>query len=475
MSRFWKSLSKYDKILAVLFLLTLPFVKPAIEGDGVGYYAYVRSPLIDRNFQFKSDFRDPKNELLWIYLDAHFVPNPITKTGHLPNFYSAGPAVLWLPGVAATHAVVLALDHFGAAIPADGHSRPYVLVVSYMTALYGFLGLWIAMRLARKYVDEAWAFWATLGIWLASSLPLYLYLYPSCSHAHSVFCAALFLWYWDRTRDTRTARQWLVLGLLYGLLVDVYYANFVFALAPIAEVALGFFKSRREQGSAAPETSSRRLDFAGFAACAIGSLIGLLPTFITRAIVYGSPLSTGVYGDVRWRWAAPMFRQVLFDTSHGIFVCTPILLLAALGVFLLARKKPAIGAGCAAVLVAFYALVALYPWWYGAFGFGNRLFVSLTPIFVLGLAFLFEEAVALWRQDARAAAWRLVPVTSLLILWNLGLVYQWSQDMFPWRSQVYWGEILYNQFHDVPRDSWHSFKSKFSTAKVSASSPDAPH
>jgi hypothetical protein len=131
--------------------------------------------------------------------------------------------------------------------------------------------------------------------------------------------------------------------------------------------------------------------------------------------------------------------------------------------------------GCAAVTVAFYALVALYPWWYGAFGFGNRLFVSLTPIFVLGLAFLFEQAVALWRGSSRAAAWRLIPVTSLLILWNLGLVYQWSQDMFPWRSQVYWGEILYNQFHDVPRDSWHSLKEKFSTAHVSASPLDAPH
>jgi len=34
-----------------LFLCTLPLVNPIVHGDGVGYYAYVRAPLIDHNFR----------------------------------------------------------------------------------------------------------------------------------------------------------------------------------------------------------------------------------------------------------------------------------------------------------------------------------------------------------------------------------------------------------------------------------------
>ena len=66
----------YEKTLLFLFLLTLPFVHPAVEGDGVGYYAYLRSPLIDRNFQFSSDFKDPKNELLVDLSRQAFHPQP---------------------------------------------------------------------------------------------------------------------------------------------------------------------------------------------------------------------------------------------------------------------------------------------------------------------------------------------------------------------------------------------------------------
>jgi hypothetical protein len=454
----WRSFSRYEKTLLFLFLISLPFVHPAVEGDGVGYYAYLRSPLIDHNFQFAGDYKDPKNELLSIYLDRHFIQNPITKTGHLPNFYSVGPAILWLPFIAVTHAVVLALKHFGWSIAADGHSRPYIVILCVATALYGFLGLWISFRLARKYVDERWAFWATLAIWLASSLPLFLYLYPSWSHAHSVFCVSLFLWYWDRTRGTRTPRQWLVLGLLSGLMLDVYSANVVFVLAPAIEAASAYFRVWRKRAAGLHEFWSNVRSHLSYAA---GAFLALLPTFIAREIVYGNPLAAGVYAGVPWRWAHPMFRAVLFDTSHGLFICTPILLLAVVGIFLLVWRRPEVGRPCLAISLAFYVLISLYPWWFGAFGFGNRFFVSLTPIFILGLSFLFSESLKLW-GTTRAASRRLLPVTALFILWNLGLVYQWSVDMFPWRSQVYWDEVLYDQFRVVPQQAFRDLRAKFS-------------
>jgi hypothetical protein len=41
---------RYTRILLIVFLCTLPLVNPIVHGDGVGYYAYVRAPLIEHNF-----------------------------------------------------------------------------------------------------------------------------------------------------------------------------------------------------------------------------------------------------------------------------------------------------------------------------------------------------------------------------------------------------------------------------------------
>jgi hypothetical protein len=40
---------RYTGILLLLFLCTLPLVNPIVHGDGVGYYAYVRAPLIEQS------------------------------------------------------------------------------------------------------------------------------------------------------------------------------------------------------------------------------------------------------------------------------------------------------------------------------------------------------------------------------------------------------------------------------------------
>src|SRR5437879_3224704 len=48
----------------------------------------------------------------------------------------------------------------------------------------------------------------------------------------------------------------------------------------------------------------------------------LLPTFITRYFIYGSPFATG-YGPVQnWAWRSPRFLAVLFSSEHGFFSWT---------------------------------------------------------------------------------------------------------------------------------------------------------
>ena len=170
----------------------------------------------------------------------------------------------------------LLCDRLGAHIAADGFSTPYVITMAFATAFYGFLGLWLSFRLARKYFAERWAFLATIGIWWASSLPVYMYFNPSWSHAHSAFAVALFLWYWHRTRGDRTIPQWILLGLLSGFIVDVYYPNGALLLIPLLEgisdigLTLNRARTRRGDGPAFR---------AAFDLCRCAFAVALLPTF----------------------------------------------------------------------------------------------------------------------------------------------------------------------------------------------------
>ncbi len=98
-----------------------------------------------------------------------------------------------------------------------------------------FPGSMVFVSICASIFEERFALIATIGIWLASSLPAYMYGDPSWAHAHSVFAGGLFLWYWHRTLGRRTGVEWLILGLIAGLMLDVYYANFVFLIAPVFE------------------------------------------------------------------------------------------------------------------------------------------------------------------------------------------------------------------------------------------------
>src|SRR6266481_391545 len=218
---------KSERLLLLFWILSLPFLNPWVRGDGVGYYAFARAPLIQHNLDFTEDYRHANESFRGPRFDENGQLRSVfrTSTDHLENHFTVGPAILWLPFLFLAHIGVLLARSLGSSVTADGFSAPYRITMALATAFYGFLGLLLAFRLVRHYVEERWALLATLSIWWASSLPVYMYFNPSWSHAHSAFAVALFLWYWHETRSSRSLAQWLILAVIAGLMLNVYYAN----------------------------------------------------------------------------------------------------------------------------------------------------------------------------------------------------------------------------------------------------------
>jgi hypothetical protein len=441
--------SRYaEHILFVLFLLSLPLLNPWIRGDGVGYYAMARAPLIEHSFDFFHDYQSANARFRDARLDEHGDVRPVfrTPTGHLDNHFTVGPAILWTPFLLLAHVSVLFARALGSAVPADGFSAPYRFAMAFATGLYGFLGLLLSFRLARKYVSDVWALLATIAIWWASSLPVYMYFNPSWSHAHSAFVVALFLWYWHETRLARTISQWFVLALISGLMLNVYYANTMLLAVLVAESLPQYLGAFRRAPSA-PDVST--LASRHFLFCAV-VLVCLLPTFVTRQIIYGSAFASGYIPVRDWLWRSPVFFQVLFSSNHGLFVWTPIIIFSFVGLLLFARRKPGVGVPFLAAVFAFYLFISCYPDWAGISSFGNRFFISLTPLFILGLA-VFLSRISQFFAATRTALLVCSAVLACFILWNLGFMFQWGIHLVPARGPIDFPQMARNQFTVVPR------------------------
>jgi hypothetical protein len=437
-------LSRYEKILLVIFSLSLSLSNPWVRGDGVGYYAFGRSLLIEHNLNFQKDWLAANTSFRMGRTDStgNILADQYTSTGHLDNHFSIGPAILWSPFLVVAHMAVRCYDSLGGHVAADGYSEPYLLAMAFGTAVYGFLSLWISFRVARKYLAERWAFLGTLGIWFASSLPVYMYFNPSWSHAHSSFMVAVFVWYWDRTRQSRTMLQWAILGAIGGLMMDVYYPNGILLLLPLLESLGTYWKGvfGTEPKKAIGSLLLNNILFAGV------TLAGFLPTLVSKKIIYGNYLNFG-YAE-QWIWESPALLKVCFSSQHGLFSWTPITMLSVVGLFLSHRRDRVLALYSVCVFAAYVYIIGCYQDWDGLSSFGNRFFVSLTVLFVLGFAALCDWAAQTW-NERRARI--LAPIlTSVLILWNMGLIFQWGTHLIPARGPISWRTAAYNQIVVVP-------------------------
>jgi hypothetical protein len=446
--------STYLKTLLFLFVLSLPLVNPWVRGDGVGYYAFARAPLIEHSLDFTNDWRNANTSFRMGRIDpaGHIYGDQYTRTGHLDNHFAIGPAILWSPFLLVAHFAVLAWDRLGGHVAANGFTAPYRFAMALATLFYGFLSLLISFFLARRYVPERWAFWGTLGIWLGSSLPVYMYFNPSWSHALSAFTVALFLWQWIRTRNHRTFFQALMLGLIGGLMLDVYYVSGVLLMLPLMEfIADSVSDGRRREWAQVFRRALANVIFS------VALFAAFLPTLIAKKILYGGYFTFG-YTE-HWYWNSPALFKVCFSAEHGLFSWTPVLLLAVVGLLALKAYEPSLSVQLFVTFCLFVYAMGCYEDWSGISSYGNRFFVSLTPIFVIGLAAFLARLSALLEERplvAQRAGALAVTLLLLFVLWNFGLIFQWGTHLIPARGPIDFRAAAYNQVAVVPSQAARS-------------------
>ena len=449
-------------LLAVVAALSLTAVTTRINAsDEIQFFAWLHSWTFDRDVDFDNEYR--------YFYDAGPGQNPgfvdtfleaTNEAGRRPNFTPIGSALLWLPFYAGGH-LIAGLS--GA--PTDGLGPHYVAAVAYGSAIYGLLAVVLSAAIVRRLVGGSGLTAAGL-ILFGTPLVFYMYVAPGFAHANSAFAVSLFLWVWLRVRDRWSAAGVVALGLCAALLPMVREQDAFFVAGPAIDFARWAWMRRRAAADAAAHAGAWRRAVL-LAAIGLGTAaLAYAPQVASYQALNGHPGPT-VKVARKMTWSSPHFFEVLLSPQHGLFLWTPLALVAIGGLFWLVlhtttTTAPGTSAAAGAVrrhhpelgwiasMLILMCLLQVYvsgsvESWTVAGAFGQRRFVALTPILAVGLAVLLPSP----GMRARGA-WLRVALCLLLVWWNLGLMAQFGLHLMD-RQRLSVRENARVTFFELPR------------------------
>lgn len=381
-----------------------------VRGDGVGYYAWLRSPLVDGDWNFDNEY-DDLNPM------QSGITNERTPVGARANPWSVGPALLWAPLVTLCHALTSA-GAFGNSA-ADGYSLPYQLAVAVTGLAAGLASLGLMFAISRRFAEPVAAAAGAACVALGSTFAYYSAAEPSVGHGPGAAALLLFVWFWLRDFGGTTARRWLTLGVLLGLAAATRWQLAAYGIVLLGELAWLALAAR-------PRPAVKAFVTVGLA-LAVGLLVGTLPQLIAWKVVYGAWLVEPM--RLARNWFAPDVWRVLLSPDRGFFYWTPLVAVAAVGMLVaVARHTDArrVQVGLLALAIAgqVYALSAITGTGvYTGSAFGYRQLTESAALLAPGLATLF----ALRRRWTVGV----VAVCVALVGWNLLMLGAYRYGQLP--------------------------------------------
>lgn len=411
--------------LCLAFAITLPAVTSRLyASDEIEYFAWLRSIAFDHDVDFRNEYQhfyDTGVAHTTEFYDTFLSAERANEIGRPVNYATPGPGILWSPFYLVGHVAAI----FSGA-PRDGFSHPYIAAIAYGSACYGFLATIISAVIARRVFGRGRA--VSLAIAFGTPLIFYTYVAPGFGHAASAFAVSLLVWVWLRVRTRWTIAGGIALGLCAGLVGVVREQDVFLALGPAIDFLI-YWLGR----GAAVSPDPRRNPAAVAAAGTLAFLAGIAPLLLAYKALNGRFFPTETAAR-KMTWTAPHAWGVLFDPHHGLFAWTPLAVVAVIGLVAVAFagrnavvRSQTTDRDARRIAIIALIMVAAQAYssgsvesWTVAGSFGQRRFVAITPLLVLGLAGLFTFVQTTWSRRAISV------IVVLCIWWNLGLMAQFG-------------------------------------------------
>jgi hypothetical protein len=418
----------YLGIFLVLVIFGIKYGELVDHYDGLMYYAYLPSIIIDHDLDFSNQYAALQ---CFSWYDK-------TPTGHLGNIMAIGPAILWSPVFILMHLAAWVCNLLGYHLPMDGNSLPYTLSPLLGNIIYFLFSLNFIYRLCRKYFPVSITIVAISSIILSSFYIFYLIFAPSYSHITSLAMVSWFIYYWDKTRKERTTSSWVILGILSGLMTLVRWQNCIFAVVLVWDLVNAIILNYQNKNFIRIKELLMQVSLY-----AVIVFIMLIPQMLIWKIIYGKYITIPL-GSGYMLWKYPMISETLFSSRHGLFSWTPLAMFGLLGsLFFYKRDKLLAGYLLIIFSIMLYINSCVSDWWGGG-GFGMRRFDGFLILFTLGLATLIS-GIRVWIQKYP------VGVIGLMLLgligWNGVLIRQYNNRQISPGDVVSWNKVSKNQIN----------------------------
>ncbi len=390
-----------------------------ITSDGNAYYAWLTSVIIDRDLDFKNDFRklyhpDP--------------PPPVSAvciSGNVPNKCPVGMAVIELPGFLLGH-IYARLTSF----KTDGASLPYQIAVTGFLALFTIASFYLLyIGLLNFGVRPIIAFVFSVAALLATNLIHYIAKEPAMPHAANA--ALMNILVFSASVRKHRFKTDLFAGLLMGLLIATRNAT-------ITVIPLFVYLTLRNT------PAIRRI-----CVMTAGMLIMPAVNFMLFYLMHGT-FVLRTYGAEGFNGGIDGLYGALFGARHGLFIYHPwylVLIILNISAWKGTKQRAIPGLALLAFLLLWLFNGNWWCWWFGS-GFGNRAFIEILIPLSLGAAITVEKMFANLTLTVRKS---FVAITAVLILFNMYLWCGYLLQRYPHDGQhSIWEAYAWITRHDAP-------------------------
>lgn len=342
-------------IFVLFFLLKALYLEKTVYGDGIFYFSWLHSVIVDQDINFHNEY-------------AFFnVQQLITKNGLLGNQFAIGPALFWSPIYVVVHTI----------LKGDGFSFFYQVSIGLLSVGYAIAGLILLYRALNSLFAAKTVLIATVATAFGTNLFFYGSLDPVNSHAVSFFAATVLL-----NIIIHTYPNYLLAGFFAGVLGAIRIQDSAFIGIPLLLLIYQFVIYKTKIIIIGKHVFQ----------LIIGWSIPLLLQFGSWYLLYGDiriPYLERGYG---FNFFNSQGFSVLFSHNNGLFFWTPLVLIAVIGLFTQYKKKLFHLSFITLLFFIWqtYLIGSWSIWWQGA-SFSGRMYISLIPFLSLGLASLFSH------------------------------------------------------------------------------------
>ncbi len=395
------------------------FVNHRFEGhyiwtDAEGYYMYLPAVFVYGGFE-NLPARTP----------YQFKHHPNTKKVFTKFTY--GVALMELPFYGAAYFLRmlrgLGLKRYAVA--------DYSVALLVAACFYGVLGLFF-LFFALKQRFKTWlpALLTVAVLLLGTNLLHYMTRAPGMAHAYLFFLAGAFVFLTPRLFEKPSYGNYLLAGLLLGLMILIRPTMAVAALYPMFygihnaedfKARIGFFKHH----------------FKKIALAVLPVGLVWLPQMYYWHYVTGHWIYYSYEKEGFDFLANPQILKVLFSPLNGWLLYNPVMLIPLLGLFPLLkgnRYNSVVILGI--VAISTYVFGSWWCWWFGG-AYGHRSYIELLPFLAFPLCFV---ASFIFSKPRGVFKWSLLALIVLFCYYNLRMNYLyegvWSERWWSWENYL---------------------------------------